>query len=186
MTTIRSGLSLGHEAAVWALRFYRRHLLLVVGLSMIPAVARFILVFHLDSLPGWAALAAEVVTESTRVILVVAILVLAFRAEPDLAPLSVRGRWSRFIAGVEADTGAFYTQFALLGAAFLVFDLTPNLTVAALTTPRTEPFVTAVVVAVKNPTVIALTFCWMIGVGVVLAGRVGIKTAASAKEETPR
>src|SRR5690625_1876632 len=71
--------------------------------------------------------------------------------------------WRVFEAGLEGRVGVFLLQFVLLALAFAVFDLVPTWAVASLVAAESRALATAIVLAVKNLTVIALTFLWLIG-----------------------
>ncbi|GAA4914063.1 hypothetical protein LX16_5257 [Stackebrandtia albiflava] len=168
MTESLHGLRIAGSAFNWALRFYVRHLPLVVGVSLIPSVQRFWLVSEGDRVGAPLAVGTEVVAEGTRVVLVWLLLRLAFRGDPLLRPLTVRRRWRLLTDFIDRHLVAFLTQFVVLAAAFVVLDLLPNTAIATLVPADDRDTVTAVVVAAKNPTVIAMTFIWMIGVGVAM------------------
>ena len=76
---------------------------------------------------------------------------------------SLREGWRGFEAGLEGRVGVFLLQFVLLALAFAVFDLVPAWAVASLEAAESRALATAIVLAVKNLTVIALTFLWLIG-----------------------
>lgn len=146
----------------WALSFYGRHLVLVLGLSLVASLQRFVTVSGLVPGGPLAAGAGEGLTAAARVVLVIAALVLMLR---ELHPpvRSLRAGWHRFEAGLEGQVGAFLLQFVFLALAFAFFDLVPTWAVSSLAAEEHQDLVTAIVLAVKNPTVIALTFLWLIG-----------------------
>jgi hypothetical protein len=76
-----------------------------------------------------------------------------------------REAWARLKAGIDARTVAFWGQWALLAVAFVIFDVIPNALIATVVPESARDIVTAWLVAVKNPTIIAFTMLWMIGIG---------------------
>jgi hypothetical protein len=161
---MRTGLVLSAEAARWALRCYARHFWLVFGLSIVPTGQRFVAVRFGDDLPAAVGIAGEVLTGVARALLVFLVLRIAVR-DAGLAGLSVRDRWQRFAAGLEQRRWDFVTQFLVVGIAFAVFDLLPMAAVSLWVPADRQEIVNAVLVSVKNPTVIAVTILWMIGIG---------------------
>ncbi|MEV4218397.1 hypothetical protein [Nonomuraea sp. NPDC049725] len=160
---LRSGFELAGDAASWGWRFYLRHFWIVAGLSMVPAVQRFAAITAGDDLPAAVNIAAEVLTAACRVVLLYVIVRLAVRAEPALRGLTPAALWQRMGEGIDRDRWAFATQFLVLGAAFTVLDVLPTLAVDQWA-GQARDLVTALLVSVKNPTVIAFTFVWMTGV----------------------
>lgn len=152
------------DAASWALRFYRDHFLLVFGLSLIAGLQRFVSVRFGEDLPLLSGFSGEMVTMAVRLLLVALILRIAFGA---VAP----PRWKRVTAGIDRDQKSFYLQFVVLAVAFAIFDLLPNAAMSAWVPESRQDLATAIVLLVKNPTVIAFTLLWMTGIGVVLAQR---------------
>lgn len=163
---IGSALALGGGALRWALHFYAAHFWLVFGLSMVPALQRFAVVRFGDSLPAAVVWGSEALTMAVRILLVYLVLRLMVA---ELGPMSVAGRWRLFTTGVDNHLGAFLLQFVLLGLAFVVFDVVPQLLY------RGDQ---SILLAVKNPTVIAMTMLWMAGVGRILMGSGPTRLAA--------
>ena len=131
----------------WAWRFYCRHLPLVVGLSLVGSVQRLVVVNREPPVPTPLALASEVVVLAARVLLVVVVWRLAFRG--------VEWRWANARGFARSRWRALVLQGVLLTVAFMVFD------VAAEAVAGDEHL--AVLLFVKNPTIIALTVIWWIG-----------------------
>ena len=152
---ISSALNLGGDALKWAFRFYARHFWLVFGLSLVPTAQRFLAIRFGDGWPAVVSWGSEALTMAARVLLVYLVLRLMVA---EFGPLSVKERWRLFTAGVDASLWKFLLQFALLGIAFVIFDVLPELLM-----PQWIP--QEIFVAVKNPTVIAMTILWMVGVG---------------------
>jgi hypothetical protein len=135
------------EVPRWAWRFYCRHLPVVVGLSLVGSVQRLVVVNRQPPLPTPLALASEVLVLAARVLLVVVVWRLAFRG--------VGWRWANAKGFARSRWRALVLQGVLLTAAFLVFD------VAAEAVVGQDHL--AALLFVKNPTVIALTVIWWIG-----------------------
>ena len=134
------------EVPRWAWRFYCRHFPLVVGLSLVGSVQRLLVVG--GDVVGPLAVASEVVVMAARVLLVVLVWRLAFRG--------VEWRWGDAGRFVRARWRALVLQGGLLSVAFLVFDVGAEALVGRDGL--------ALLLFVKNPTVIALTVIWLIGV----------------------
>lgn len=150
-------LRLSRDAARWGVGFYLRHLVPIAGLSLIPAAQRFLAVGWGDQLPGVVTSGGEVLTAVTRVLLIGLILRLMVR-EAGPRP------WPRFTAFIDRRPADFMLQFAVLGLAYVAFGALPNLAIERLVAPEGRDLALAVLLAVKNPTVIAFTFVWMAGV----------------------
>ncbi|SIM84798.1 hypothetical protein [Micromonospora cremea] len=161
---MRTGLALSGAAFRWATHFYARHFWLVFGLSMIPTAQRFIAVRYGDDLPAVAQVGGEILTGLARLLLVGVVLHLAFR-EPGLSNLTLRERWLRLAAGIDARVRDFWFQFLVLAAAFVVLDVLPTTAIALWVPDERQNLMNSVLVSAKNPTVIAFTILWMIGVG---------------------
>ena len=121
----------------WAWRLYRRHWPVIVGLSLIPSVQRLVVVNW--GLPQPAAAASEVLVAVVRLALLVVVWRLA-------APFG-RPRW----AFVRAHWPSLVLQGGLLLLAALVFDTGLEGLGPA------DPTYLAVLLFVKNPTIIAFT-----------------------------
>ncbi|MFB4315507.1 hypothetical protein [Actinomadura sp. 21ATH] len=132
------------EAPSQALAFYRRHLVLIAGISLVPGAQRFVSV--LTDPPGPFPVLLEVVTVLARVLLIGLIVRLAFWREGTVDTgrpgLFLRERWPSLAlqAAVLAALVAFFNRVQGLG----------------------ENLHTAVVLLVMNPTVIAFTFVWTV------------------------
>ncbi|WP_156077466.1 hypothetical protein [Saccharothrix sp. NRRL B-16314] len=150
-----SELRLALEVPRWAGRFYAEHWRLIVGLSLVASVQRLVVVNWGDEVPGGVALASEVVVVVARVLLVVAIWRLATRGE--------RLRWKNFTAFTARHWPSLVWQAVFLAVAFLVFDLGAEQGVGGLLPDAARQTYLAVLLFVKNPTVIAFTFVWWIG-----------------------
>lgn len=163
--TLRAGLALARDAAFWGGRLYARHFFIIFTLSLIPAVQRFIAIRWGAELPGAVNVAAEVLTGASRLVLVYVIVRLAVRSEPELRELTPQVLWQRLGAGIDRGRLGFAVQFAVLGVAFALLDVLPEQATAQWVAEERRELVMAVLVSVKNPTVIAFTFIWMTGLG---------------------
>lgn len=156
----------------WAARFYRRHWLPVVGLSLVGSVQRLVVVNWPDRLPAGAAAASEVVVMAARILLVIVVWRLATRGE--------RLRWAAAREFATRHRRSLVWQVALLALAFLVFDVALE-AVAGLLPGQAGQTYLAVLLFLKNPTVIAFTMVWMVGLVRQLAGPVPASSAAPAR-----
>jgi hypothetical protein len=137
----------------WAWRFYLRHLPLIVGLSLVASLQRLVAVNW--GIPDPLALVSEVVVMATRLLLLVLIWRLAMRDTPwrwDNLPVFARAHWRSLVI-----------QGLLISVAFLVFDVFAESVVGGLLPHDAQATYLAVLLFVKNPTVIALTFVWWVG-----------------------
>lgn len=139
----------------WAWQFYRHHLVLVVALSLIPSVQRLIVVNWAEEIPPAVALASEAVVMAIRVLILVAIW--------RLATPPARPNWQHLRTFVTQHWLSLVFQGGLIMAAALVFD-TGLESVGALLPEGAQPTYLAVLLFVKNPTIIAFTFVWMVGI----------------------
>lgn len=97
-------LRLGRDAAVWAARSYRHHFPLVFGLSIIPTVQRFAVVYWKP--PALISITTEVLVTGTRILLAVLIVRIM------LAEIGVdrRTAWSRLKAAIDSRRRAFWAS----------------------------------------------------------------------------
>ncbi|WP_152991403.1 hypothetical protein [Frankia sp. R43] len=158
-----TGLTVSGHALRWAARCYRDNAALLVALAAAASLQRFGTIRYGDELPAAIGPAGEALTGLTR-IAVIAVALRALAREPELAPLTPRERLDLFGSAAGARRRALVAPALLLAAAFVIFDVIPN----AVITLRVEPadrreLIQAILVAVKNPTVIVLTMLWMVG-----------------------
>lgn len=159
---MRDALLLSGAAARWALHCYRRHFVLVFGLSVIPSGQRFLVVnYDVDPV---LAVGSEILVALVRLLLVVLVVRIMLR-ELAAAGIDRRAAWSRLRAGIDTRRTAFWSQWAVLALAFTVFDVIPTLIVDTAVPAADRDTVTAVMLAVKNPTIIVFTMLWLIGIG---------------------
>ncbi|HEX2133587.1 MAG TPA: hypothetical protein VHH15_18745 [Actinophytocola sp.] len=152
----RDELRLAAAAPRWSWRFYLRHLPLVGGLSLIPSVQRLVVVGSDGQLlPGWLNATSEVVVMAVRVLLVVLVWRLAFAGtRPD---------WARAREFVNTHWRGLVCQCAFLAAAFGVFGVFAEQVVGGMLPESAQQTYLAVLLFVKNPTVIAFTMVWVVG-----------------------
>ena len=147
------------EAPRWAVRFYLRHLPWVLALMAVPATERFL--GQLVERTAVTGVLAEVLTAAARVLLVVIAVQLGIRSDSAVGPLSravVSQRLDRFFA---TQWKPLLLQVLALSVAFLLLNLIPEHLVPALV--EVGPMYWAVLLAVKNLTVIPLTLLWWVG-----------------------
>lgn len=140
-------LRLALEVPRWAARFYARYWPVLVGLSLVGSAQRLVAVNW--GMPGVLAFASEVAVLAARVALVVVVWRLAMRGQ--------RPSWAGARAFASRHWPSLVWQGVLLAVAFAVFDL-------GLESLSSSPTYLAVLLFLKNPTVIAFTVVWWIGV----------------------
>ncbi|WNV84400.1 hypothetical protein [Umezawaea sp. Da 62-37] len=145
----RAEARLALEVPTWTGRFYLRHVVLIVGVSLIPSVQRLAVVNPDVHLPAPIVLASEVVVMAIRIALVVVVWRIATRG------VGVRS-WANARAFAREHWRALVVQSGFLGVAFLVFDVGAEALVGRENL--------ALLLFVKNPTIIALTMVWWVGV----------------------
>lgn len=150
---MKTELELALEVPRWTWRFYLRHLPVIVGLSLVASVQRLVAVNW--GIPGPLALASEVLVMAARVLLLVVIWRLAMR--------DTEWRWSNLSSFAHLHWRSLVLQGVLLSVAFLVFDVVAESVVGGLLPHDARATYLAVLLFVKNPTVIALTFVWWVG-----------------------
>ncbi|MFB9688824.1 hypothetical protein [Amycolatopsis plumensis] len=151
-----SELKLALEVPRWTWRCYTGHLGLVLGLSSVASIQRLVVVNWTARIPHGVALASEVVVLGARIALVVAIWRIATRGQTlrlSAGRVFVRNHWRSLL-----------WQGAFLGAAYLVFEILAEDVLSKLLPASARQTYLAILLFLKNPTVIALTFLWWIGV----------------------
>lgn len=143
------------EVPRWTWRCYTGHWRMVVGLSAIGSIQRLIVVNWTEQLPHGLVLASEVVVTAARIALVVLVWRLAMRG--------LTLRWSAGRAFARRHWRSLLWQAAFLGAAVLVFEVLAEHVLSQLLPESARQTYLAVLLFLKNPTVIALTFVWVIG-----------------------
>jgi hypothetical protein len=159
-----SAWSLSVEAARWALRFYAQHWPLVLGLSLVPSLQRFMVIRYGQQFPTGIGVAGEVVTAGVRVLLVYLVLRIMV-TEAGWSHLGLAQRWQRLGQGIDGRMRDFLAQFLVLGIAYLIFGALPELAISLWVPEQRQDQIQAILVSAKNPTVIAMTILWIVGVG---------------------
>ncbi len=147
----------------WAVGFYLRHLLLVAGISAVPAAQRFIAQRWAAQLPAVAGVPGELLTGAARLALAAVVVRLAILADDRLRRLPADEAWLRVKCFARTRWPSLAVQGLLLAAAVLVFDVVPERVVVRWVPAGAEATYWAVLLAVKNLTVIPLTMIWWIG-----------------------
>lgn len=150
---MRTEVMLALEVPRWTWRFYLRHLPVIVGLSLVASVQRLVAVNW--GIPEPLAFISEVVVMGSRLLLLVVIWRLAMRDTP--------WRWDNLSVFARAHWRSLVVQGVLISVAFLVFDVFAETVVGGLLPQDARATYLAVLLFVKNPTVIALTFVWWVG-----------------------
>jgi hypothetical protein len=156
MMRLRTEWQLAVAVPRWAWRFYRRHWAIIVGLSLIPSIQRLIVVGWGEHIPSSAAVASEVLVVVVRLALLVTIWRLAAVGKP---------RW----AFVTTHWRGLVLQGGLLLLATLIFKFGLDSVGGLLPEPARQPYL-AGLLFIKNPTIIAFTVVWVVGVVRQLAG----------------
>ena len=149
-------LKLALEVPRWTWRCYTEHLGLVLGLSSVASIQRLIVVNWTAQIPHGVALASEIVVQAARIALVVAIWRIAMRGQAlrlSAGRTFARNHWRSLL-----------WQAAFLGAAYLAFEILAEDVLSELLPASARQTYLAILLFLKNPTVIALTFLWWIGV----------------------
>ena len=159
----RAHLRLALEPPRWALAFYARHLLLVVGLSLVPAVERFGVALWGDALSTPSRVALEVLAQGVRVVLIVLVVRVAILKDERVRAGRHLGDGRRVRAFLDHRWPGLLWQGALLLALFVVFSVVPEQVVPLWIPASGRDIYWALLLAVKNVTVIAVTLVWMVG-----------------------
>lgn len=137
----------------WAWRLYRRHWPVIAGLSLIPSIQRLVVVNWDKDIP-----ASELLVALVRLVLLVTIWRLA-GPTGRLRLTFVKEHWPSLVI-----------QGGLLTLAALIFDVGLE-GVGHLLPENARRTYLAVLLFVKNPTIIAFTFVWLVGIVRQLADR---------------
>ncbi|MFE1468687.1 hypothetical protein [Nocardiopsis dassonvillei] len=161
--TWRAHLRLALEPPRWALAFYVRHLPLVVGLSLVPAVERFGVALWGDALATPSRVALEVLAQGARVVLIVLVIRIAILKDERVRAGRRLGDGRRVQAFLDHRWPGLLWQGVLLLALFAVFSVVPEQVVPLWIPASEQDLYWALLLAVKNVTVIAVTLVWMVG-----------------------
>jgi hypothetical protein len=149
------------EVPRWALAFFLRHFAVVAGISLVPSAQRF--VAQLTVLPEPVGIALEVLTIGARLLLLGVIVWLALAKDSTISGLNSAEKWTRYKAFHRTHWPSVVIQLGLIGVAALVFDILPDQFIAPLVPEDSQRIYWAVLLGVKNPTIIAFTFVWIVG-----------------------
>ncbi|MCM6778788.1 hypothetical protein NDR87_35470 [Nocardia sp. CDC159] len=150
---LRHQLTTAVEVPRQALALYVRHLVPIVAISSIPAAQRLVSV--LTRPPDPLPVLLELLTVAARVGLVGLIVYWAFVRTPHEG----EGQPGRFLRG---HWPSLLIQLALLAAAVAVFDLLPEQVLVHWIPERSHDLYLGLLLAIKNPTVIAVTLIWTV------------------------
>ncbi|MBM6403562.1 hypothetical protein JQN72_04800 [Phycicoccus sp. CSK15P-2] len=151
-----ASLRLALEPLHWSAAFYRRHWPLVAGLSVLVSAER-----AADQLTGLPQPAAEIATTLVRLALVAYVVVHGVSRDPTWRAASQRPRPSA-LGLYRRHPGLVPWHLALLATGLVVFDVVPDLLVRTMVAPGDQALAWAVLLAVKNPTVIAFSLLWTV------------------------
>jgi hypothetical protein len=166
-------------SARWALSFYGSHFLLVAGLSLVASAQRFVFVGFGDGWPSAVGIAGEILTAGVRILLLYAVVRLTV-SEPGMSELSWGERWGVLKHAIDRRSMDFLTQFLVPGVGTTVFAVLPNIAIETSVPEARQDLVTAVLLMVKNPTIIAFTMLWSLGVARMLIVEERLAATASA------
>jgi len=147
----------------WSLRFYGRHLGLVVGISLIPSAQRAVSQLWGEQMPSWVGMAGEVVTTVVRVMLFVVILRIAILDDDRLREVPGAAAWQRVVRFARREWRSLVVQVLAFAALFAFADLVPDRVIAPRIPAGAHDTYWATLLAIKNPTVIAFSMIWQIG-----------------------
>jgi hypothetical protein len=143
----------------WALSFFRRHLLMVVALSAVPAVERF--TGQMSARDPVVGATLELTTLAARVAFIALVLRFAITREPAIGPIGAVEAGRRLRAFSAQHPRSLVLQVVLIAILFVLADVVPERLVPALT--PVGPPCWAVLLAAKNLTVIPFTMIWLVG-----------------------
>ena len=147
------------EAPRWAVHFYYRHLPWVLALMLIPATERFL--GQLTERTAVLGVLAEVITAAARVLLVLLAVHLGIRRDPQVGPLPWAVVSRRLDQYFKRNAKPLILQAVALSLLFLLLNVIPEQVVPARVDVGSMYW--AVLLAVKNLTVIPLTLLWWVG-----------------------
>ena len=162
--TLAAETRLACAVPVWAGRFYLRHLGLVVGISLIPAAQRAVSQLWAAQAPLASGAIGELVTAAARVALFVLVFRLAITGEERLRGLDGREGMRRIGHFARGHWRSLIVQLVLFVLVFIVFDRIPDAVIAPRVPESARPVYWAVLLFIKNPTIIAFTLIWEIGI----------------------
>ena len=164
VTSLRSSTRTAVEVLYWAFAFYLNHFLLIAGISLVPAVERFVFVVWGSAFSGVTNVMLEVFVLGVRLLLLAVIIRLAIYGDDRLRRLDHEEKWERMRTFVRNRWPSLIVQAFLIAVALVVFDFIPEQIITLWISEDAENLYMAILLAVKNPTVIAFTFVWMVGI----------------------
>jgi len=160
MTKLTRATRTALEVPRWALQFHRRHLLLITALSLLPSTQRLVSQLWGARLPAGLAIAAEVLTETVRLVVIIVVARLAILAEPS--PPGGRRRAAR--AFVRDHGSSLLVQAGLLVAVSAVSAGFLGWIVPGWMPAGYEHVYRGALLFVKNLTIIPFTMIWTVGI----------------------
>ena len=143
----------------WALGCFRRHLLMVVALSAVPAAERF--TGQMSARDPVLGATLELTTLASRVALVALLLRFAIARDPAIGPIGAAEVGRRLRAFSAQHPQSLVLQVVLIALLFVVADVVPERLIPTLT--PVGPLYWAALLAAKNLTVIPFTMIWLVG-----------------------
>ena len=162
--SIITNFNLAFAVPVWALWFYIRHFLWVAGISLIPSLHRFLMVYFQPDWPGFWLTLLEIMVMACRLLLLVLIFRIAILGDPVIGSLSKQERKTRIHAFFRYRWLSLVFQFLLLLCATMIFDIFPERILSSFLPPSMQHLYLAILLGIKNPTIIAWVLTWMIGI----------------------
>jgi hypothetical protein len=162
-TVLRANAGTAVQVPRWALAFYLRHWPVVAGICLVPATQRFVFALWGSHLPAGADTLLEVLAELARLLLLAVVVRLAILADDRLRPLRAGDAWPRVRAFTRRHWPSLLVQCLLLLAAVVAFDIIPERVVIRWVPEAAQPLYWAVLLAIKNLTIIAYTMIWLVG-----------------------
>lgn len=162
--SITRNFKLAVAVPLWALRFYIRHFLWVVGISLIPSLHRFLMVYFQPDWPGFWLMSLEILVMVCRLLLLVLIFRITIHGDPVIRSLSNQERKSRIHAFFRYRWLSLVFQFLLLLVATMLFDIIPERVLSSFLPPSIQHLYLAILLGIKNPTIIAWVIIWMVGI----------------------
>ncbi|GGC23003.1 hypothetical protein GCM10011386_13600 [Parapedobacter defluvii] len=161
-------IQLDFKAAVdvprWAFRFYLHHFLWIAGLSVIPSIERFIVLFFSPDWSNTTVILLEVLVESLRFLVLWFIIKLSILRDERLRKISGQEQWVRIKSFVKHRWLSLVFQLIFMIIATLVFDVFLEKVVGSQISEQVRDQYLGVLLAIKNPTVIAWFLIWLVGI----------------------
>lgn len=139
---------------------YRTHLAVVVGLSSVASVERFALLLWGRDWPLWLTGVLELGVTAARIALLMVVFRVLIAADDRLRPIPLRSGLRRVGRFARRCWRSLVVQVVLIALAATAFDLVPEAVIAPAVPDGARPLYLAILLAVKNPTVIAFALIW--------------------------